>query len=255
MSYSVKLENFEGPLDLLLFLVRKNELDIQEIPIVLITRQYIEYLEIMKALNLDIAGEFLVMAATLLYLKSRALLPKTDDDEPEEESTLEDLKRQLLEYQQYKDAALRLKEQSILDKDVFTRAAFTEPVPAGEEEILQEVSLFDLLAAFKNILERSDKKEDVLEVTVEEISIKDTMNDIMQRLLEVKEGLEFTLLFSQTATKMEIITTLLALLELMKIQAIKVYQNMNFSNIYIYPVENEDEKENNTNDEQLLERE
>ena len=126
MSYHVALKNFEGPLDLLLFLVRKNELDIQDIPIVSITSQYIEYIDMMKALNLDIAGDFLVMASTLLYLKSRALLPKTDDEEEQQEeaAALEELKRQLLEYQQFKDAAERLKEQNILEKDVFARALY-----------------------------------------------------------------------------------------------------------------------------------
>ncbi len=123
MNYSVKLDNFEGPLDLLLFLVRKNEVDIQDIPILVITRQYMEYIDIMKSMNLDIAGEFLVMAATLMHIKSRSLLPKTDDDDEDDEAiqSLDELKKQLLEYQQYREAAQTLKEQNILEKDVFTR--------------------------------------------------------------------------------------------------------------------------------------
>lgn len=242
MSYNVKLENFEGPLDLLLYLVRKCELDIQEIPIVLITQQYLEYIEIMKGLNLDIAGEFLVMASTLMYLKSRALLPKTDEDDEsaEELETLDDLKRQLLEYQQYKDAAQRLKEQNILEKDVFTRANFAEPLPTGEDVGLSEVSLFDLISALKKVLDRTDEKGDIFEVTMENISIKDKINEIMQKIQDCTDGLEFESLFTSMPSKLEIIATFLALLELIKEQAIRLYQNSSFSRIYIYPVSDEE---------------
>jgi segregation and condensation protein A len=241
MSYNVKLESFEGPLDLLLYLVRKNEVDIQEIPIILITQQYLEYIELMKVLNLDIAGEFLVMAATLMYLKSRALLPKTEDDETEdEENTLEELKKQLLEYQQYKDAAQRLREQNILEKDVFTRAYFAEPVSAEDDKVLSEASLFDLLSAFKKILEQTGEKGEAIALTLEHISIKDKISEIMQKLQDCKDGVEFESLFAGMPDKIGIITTFLALLELMKIQAIRVYQNISFSRIYVYPVDVEE---------------
>jgi len=121
MTYKVKLDIFEGPLDLLLFLIRKNEIDIYDIPIVTIAQQYVEYLELMKALNLEIAGEFLVMAATLIHLKSRSLLPQQEDDLGADEGPdpLEELRRQLIEYQKYKDVALVLREKDILEKDVF----------------------------------------------------------------------------------------------------------------------------------------
>lgn len=237
MSYNVKLDNFEGPLDLLLFLVRKNEIDIQNIPIVTITQQYMEYIDFMKALNLDIAGEFLVMAATLLYLKSRALLPRTDEEETDEErNTLDELKRQLLEYQQYKDAALRLKEQNILEKDVFTRTTFSEPLPVEDGEVLQEASLFDLLSALKSIIERTGAREDIYEVSVEHLSVKDKISEIMQRLQDCTHNIEFLELFTQTPGRLEIITTFLAVLELIKMQAIKIFQSNNFSKIYIYPI-------------------
>jgi len=241
MTYNVKLDNFEGPLDLLLFLVRKNEIDIQNIPIVKITQQYMEYIELMNALNLDIAGEFLVMAATLLYLKSRALIPRSEEEESEDEnSTLEALKKQLLEYQQYKDAALHLKEQNILEKDVFTRSSFSELVTAEDQQEFQEASLFDLIAALKKVFERTGAKTDVLEVTVEHLSVKDKINEIMQFLQECKNRIEFSSLFSLHPQRIEVITTFLALLELIKLQAVKIYQNANFSTIYIYSVSDDE---------------
>jgi len=241
MSYHVALENFEGPLDLLLFLVRKNELDIQDIPIVTITSQYMEYIDMMKALNLDIAGDFLVMASTLMYLKSRALLPKSDNEEEqlEEAEALEALKQQLLEYQQYKDAAERLKEQNILEKDVFARALFAEPVPVDDEAALQEVSLFDLIKAFRVMLERTDGDEDEYDVSVEEISVKDRIAELLQSIEGQVDGVDFISLFPAHATKVLVITTFLAMLELMKMQAVRIYQNNNFSTIYLYPVTDE----------------
>ena len=245
MSYHVALENFEGPLDLLLFLVRKNELDIQDIPIVSITSQYIEYIDMMKALNLDVAGDFLVMASTLLYLKSRALLPKTDDEEEqqEEEAALEALKQQLLEYQQYKDAAEHLKEQNILEKDVFARALFAEPVAVDDEAALSQISLFDLIKAFKVMLERTDGDESEYDISPEEISVKDRIVELLQRLEGQTDGVDFMGLFPAKPTKLLIITTFLAMLELMKMQAVRIYQNKNFSTIYLYPVTDESPSE------------
>lgn len=240
MNYSVKLNNFEGPLDLLLFLVRKNEVEIQDIPIVEITRQYLEYLNIMKSMNLDIAGEFLVMAATLMHIKSRSLLPRTDDEEEDETlQTLDDLKKQLLEYQQYREAAQTLKEQNILEKDVFTRTTYSEPDNKEEGKLLGEAGLFDLLTALKKVIERASGTETIMEFSVEKISVKDRMNDILQFIQGKKDGIEFEELFEDNKTKLEVITTFLAMLELMKHQALKIYQNENFSKIYIYPVEGE----------------
>ncbi|MBM4310758.1 MAG: segregation/condensation protein A [Deltaproteobacteria bacterium] len=245
MTYHVSLENFEGPLDLLLFLVRKNELDIQNIPIVSITSQYMEYVDLMQALNLDIAGEFLVMASTLMYLKSRALLPKTDDDEEqqEEDATLEALKQQLLEYQQYKDAAERLKEQNILEKDVFARALFAEPAPVDDEAALGQVSLFDLIRAFKTMLDRTDADESEYDVSREEISVKDKIVELLQRLDGQIAGIDFVSLFPDKPSRMQVITTFLAMLELIKMQAVKIYQNSNFSAIYLYPVTDDSPEE------------
>lgn len=237
MDYNVKLENFEGPLDLLLYLVRRNEIDIQQIPVITVTSQYMEYLELMKVLNLDIAGEFLVMAATLLYLKSRALLPVCDNDDDSEEakSTLEDLKRQLLEYQQYKDAAQSLREQNILEKDVFTRACIIEPTD-DDAPTFREASIFELLDALKKVIERTGAKADIMSVTMEHLSVKDRINQILERLEGVRDGIEFEALFDGAPERLEIITTFLAILELIKMQALKVYQNANFGKLFVYAV-------------------
>jgi segregation and condensation protein A len=253
MNYSVKLDNFEGPLDLLLFLVRKNEVDIQDIPILNITSQYMEYIEIMKSMNLDIAGEFLVMAATLMHIKSRSLLPKSDDDEEEDEAlqSLDELKKQLLEYQQYREAAQTLKEQNILEKDVFTRTTFVEPENKEEGKMLGEAGLFDLLSALKNVIARAADNGSVMEVSVEKLSVNDKMNDILQLIQGKTDGLLFENLFAEDSTKLEIITTFLALLELMKHQALKIFQNDNFSSIYIYPVEDESTDISQTDEQQI----
>lgn len=238
--YNVKLEHFEGPLDLLLYLVKKNEIDIQNIPVVTITNQYLEYMEMITSLNLDIAGDFILMAATLIHLKSKALLPDGGDEEGEEEQvSLNDLKRQLLEYQQYKEVAQKLKEQNILDKNVFKRSIVYETGADGTEdaEISGDVSLFDLLSALKKVLEKCTDAASVMQVSVGSISVKDMMSELLRKLEDAKQGMAFESLFEQMTTKGEIITMFLAMLELISMQAIKVFQNENFSTIYIYPVE------------------
>jgi segregation and condensation protein A len=241
MTYKVKLDIFEGPLDLLLFLIRKNEIDIYDIPIVTIAQQYVEYLELMKALNLEIAGEFLVMAATLIHIKSRALLPQHEDDMGAEEGPdpLEELRRQLIEYQKYKDAALVLREKDILEKDVFTRSYFEDLALKGEEGLeIEDLSLFDLLSAIKNILKKGGHKDALMEVTAEQISVKDKIIWLMEMLKE-NNNVTFESLFVSLTSKMEIVSTFLALLELIKLQAVRVLQRTPFSTIFIYSIEND----------------
>ena len=166
LDYTFRLEGFEGPLDLLLHLIQKNELDIFNIPIALITEQYLEYLQLMKVLNLDIAGEYLLMASTLLHIKSKMLLPKSSEGEEErEEDPRAELVRRLLEYQKYKQAALELEKRPLLDRDVFIRLTPAEAEEAPEEERI-EVNLFELLEAFRKVLERV-KPEGVHEVVLE----------------------------------------------------------------------------------------
>ncbi|HNQ01563.1 MAG TPA: segregation/condensation protein A, partial [Syntrophales bacterium] len=174
MSYEVKLDIFEGPLDLLLYLIRKNEIDIYNIPMALITEQYLEHLEMMKALNLDLAGEYLVLAATLIHIKSRMLLPVEEGPAgPEEEQDPRaELVRQLLEYQAFKEAALSLDRRRMLDRDVFKRVVPVDEVPDEPEEAMMEVSLFELIEAFKQVVGRLDK-EDLLEIDTERISLSD----------------------------------------------------------------------------------
>ncbi|MCX5895061.1 MAG: segregation/condensation protein A [Proteobacteria bacterium] len=236
MTYKVKLEIFEGPLDLLLYLIRKNEIDIYDIPIVTITQQYMEYLELMKALNLEIAGEFLVMAATLMHIKSRSLLPHQEEMENEEgPDPFEELRRQLIEYQKYKDVAQLLKEQKILEKDVFKRSFYEVSELQDGEPSFDEVNLFDLLNALKSVLKKSTG-DTLMEVTAEQISVKDKITEILENLRS-KRTMTFDSLFTGLSTRLEIISTFLALLELIKLQAVRVLQQAPFRTIHIYSIE------------------
>ncbi len=243
LPLSVKLPAFEGPLDLLLHLIKQNEIDIYDIPIALITQQYLEYLEMIKSLNLDVAGEFLLMAATLLHIKSKMLLPPTEDEEEEtepEEDPRAELVRRLLEYQRFKEAAQELEKGLLLDRDVFARHFFSEEFLAEAEEALPgEVTLFDLLEAMKKVLQGAPVEE-FQEVSLEHLTIKDKILQIMDRLWEM-ESLAFTELFSVATPRGEIIVTFLALLELLRLRMIKVFQADPFGPIRIFsPVEPEE---------------
>jgi len=235
MSYEVKLDIFEGPLDLLLYLIRKNELDIYNIPMALITEQYLEHLEMMKALNLDLAGEYLVLAATLIHIKSRMLLPVEEGPAgPEEEQDPRaELVRQLLEYQAFKEAALSLDRRRMLDRDVFKRVVPVDEVPDEPEEAMMEVSLFELIEAFKQVVGRLDK-EDLLEIDTERISLSDRINEILEEL-EREKSLSFTDLLKAGRTRKSIIYTLLAILELMKMRVVRAFQSDPFGPIRIFP--------------------
>ena len=225
MSYKVKLDIFEGPLDLLLYLIRKNEVDIYDIPIATITEQYLEYLDLMTVLNLDIAGEYLVMAATLTKIKSKMLLPPMEDDEDEEGADLQaELMAHLLEYQHYKEVAYQLKNRELLEKNIFTRLQADQQVTEDKRdgEVI-EVSLFDLVDALRKVIEKKDLPGNLLEVNVEKISVKDKIADIMLTLKE-KQEIIFQTIFDALSTKYEIIVTFLAVLELMRMRAIKVFQ-------------------------------
>jgi segregation and condensation protein A len=225
MSYKVKLDIFEGPLDLLLYLIRKNEVDIYDIPIATITEQYLEYLDLMTVLNLDIAGEYLVMAATLAKIKSKMLLPPIEDgEEEEEEDPRAELMEHLLEYQHYKEVAFQLKSRELLEKDIFTRIQ-TEEQNGGDDSDggIIEVSLFDLVDALRKVIEKKDLPGNLIEVDIERISVKDKMSEIIISLKE-KQEIIFQSVFDALTTKFEIIVTFLAVLELMKLRAIKVFQ-------------------------------
>ncbi len=225
-AYEVKLPVFEGPLDLLLHLIREHRIDIYDIPISLITRQYLDYLALMKDLNLSVAGEFLVMAATLLQIKSRMLLPREERPEaPDDgEDPREELVQRLVEYQQYKEAATRLEERETRWRDVFRRAQ--ELPPTEPEEVqLGEISLFDLLTALRDVLERVPD-ESIMELTVEALTVRDRMTQIVERLdrLDDPAELRFDQLFDTDRRRIAVIVTFLALLELVKIHALGLRQ-------------------------------
>jgi len=232
--YTVRLEMFEGPLDLLLHLIQKNEMDIFNIPIALITEQYLEYLKWMKTLNLDIAGDYLLMASTLLHIKSRMLLPQPPVEEEEEgEDPRDELVRRLLEYQKYKMAATELLQRPMLDRDVFIRLTSTEEEAPEEEKI--EANLFDLIDALRKALERSTV-ESFHEVTLDRLSVEDKVQEILLLLQKEKRSLPFHLLFPEQASRRVIVITFLAILELVKAKWIRVFQAAPFETIRISPM-------------------
>lgn len=227
-----KLPAFEGPLDLLLHLIKENKIDIYDIPIVRITKQYTDYLELMKELNLEIAGEFLVMAATLIHIKSKMLLPP-DEGQTEEltEDPRTELVQRLLEYQVFKEVSSKFREKENIWKNIFRRTPPHEGDFDTEPELLLfEVSLFDLMSAFKNL--QSKTSEEVIEITRETLTVADKINFIMEKL-DAEEGIKFEDLFKEDFTKIALIITFLALLELIRLGLVKAYQEKVFGSIWI----------------------
>jgi segregation and condensation protein A len=221
-DYKVKLENiFEGPMDLLIHLIRKNEVDIYDIPIALITEQYLAYLEWMQMLNIDNVGDFLLMASTLAHIKSRMLLPSHGIEDEEEDPRLE-LIRPLAEYLRIRSAAEALAKRDLLGDTIFTRRAKLKGLVDDDQETIQ-VGLFELIDAFQRILQKAGRDHRV-ELAADEVSVKDRMNDILA-MIEEKGSLTFTELFGATTEKRFIIVTFLALLELMKLSLIRVAQS------------------------------
>jgi len=240
--YSIKLPVFEGPLDLLLHLIKENKVDIYDIPISLITSRYLEYIEMMKELSLEIAGEFLVMAATLIHIKSRMLLPPEEDVETEEtvDPRLE-LVQRLLEYQAYKDAASILKEKEEEALKIFGRIPEEFEEDGMEPELyLFDVNIFDLLGAFKKILDAVP--QEVRTITRETLTVKDKIL-LIADMLEGFESIRFEEIFKDTMTKQQVIVTLLALLELLRLGLARAYQEKEFGTIWIIRPRREQEKE------------
>lgn len=242
MAYSIKLDSFEGPLDLLLHLIDKAEVDIYDIPIAEITEQYLATIDTMQQLQLDVASEFVVMAATLLSIKSKLLLPKKEehvfqpylDMEVEEVDPRDELVQRLLEYKRYKMLAEQLREMETGRNQVYTRPAEDLSHYARDEDhTVKDVTLFDLITALEKLVKKVKEKEPITKVTRDEISIKDRMGEIRQ-LLRVSGGMiRFYQLFSKGATRSEIVTTFLALLELMKAGHVVCIQNQLFQDIMI----------------------
>ncbi len=218
------MPNFEGPLDLLLYLIRKHELDILDLPIAFVTERYVEYMRVMETLNLDIAAEYLVMAATLAHIKSKSLLPKAPEEEEDlEEDGIdprEDLIRRLLAYQKYKNAAEELGSRGVAGRDVFPRGI---PAPKAEGPApLADVSVFKLIDVFQKILERHEGKL-AFEIDAEQITIQERMGQITE-MVQQRERLPFEELFEGYATTYDLVVSFLALLEMAKMRLLRIFQ-------------------------------
>jgi segregation and condensation protein A len=236
-AYHVKLDAFEGPLDLLLHLIRKNEVDIYDIPIALITQQYLEYIDLMQELNLDVAGEFLVMASTLIHIKSRTLLPRPDptqeDGEPEEDPR-EALMRRLLEHQKFKAAAGLLHDRETLREAQFTRADASVAEAAGDPyEPELEVDLFSLLAAFRGVLERASRRPPMV-LPPDQMSMEERIQQLLSRLSDT-EACGFEDLFADgNGSRSFVIVTFLALLEMIRLKLVRIFQSGSLGAIRVY---------------------
>ena len=240
MSYEVKLEVFEGPLDLLMHLIRKNEINIYDIPISLVTQQYLEYIDLMKDLNLEIAGEFLLMAATLTHIKSKMLLPreeKADEDEESEDPRAE-LIRKLLEYKSFKEVAEELGKREDTWRDIFYNPP--DKSMEGEDEVFIEVGLFELLEAFRDVLEQIPDKR-YMEIVPDELTVRGRMTAIIEKLdAAAAEGVTLLTLIEEDCTRRTIVVTFLALLELARLRLIKLLQVSSSETIRVY--RNEDSR-------------
>ena len=232
--YKVKLEEFEGPLDLLLFLIKKDEIDIYDIPIAKVTEQYLEYLELIELLDLDIAGEFLVMAATLMHIKSKMLLPPEErpPEEVEEEDPRAELVRRLIEYKAFKEAAGQLGSLEARQRDLFHRPGDMDSMQIEcNGEKFFEASLFDLISAFSTVLSNVPK-ETFLEVIKEHLTVEQKIHDMLHMLVE-KPSFALKSVFEAAKSKIEIVVIFLALLELMKTHNVLAVQRELFGDIEI----------------------
>jgi len=221
--YEVKVDNvFEGPMDLLVFLIKKHEVDIYDIPIALITEQYLKYLEWMKAMNVDFAGDFILMASTLTHIKSRMLLPVHDDSQEDEEDPRMEIARPLLYYLRMKSAAEQLADRNLLGEDTFLRGPSGEDIKIDYSEQSVQVSMFELIDAFQKILENISG-DHLVDFTKDHFSIKDKISAIID-ILEQKGSVVFNDLFCQNAEKGELIITFLAILEMGKLGLVRITQ-------------------------------
>jgi len=233
-DYKVKLEVFEGPLDLLLYLIKQDEIDIYDISLERITSQYLEYLQAFKELNIELAGEFIVMAANLIYLKSRSLLP-IDQQPPEDDASEDDprweLIRQLIEYKKFKEAAAELHLRELEQEKIFAREgasslALQEPLRLGE------VGIFQLINAFQTVIKRIEARQDVQEIPGERFSVSEKIDVILQRVA-TGSRLRFSDLFGASVSRVELVVTFLALLELIRLKQVRAIQRNIFDEIEI----------------------
>ena len=221
--YQIQLENiFEGPMDLLVHLIKKHEVDIYDIPIALITEQYLKYLEWMKAMNIDVAGEFLVLASTLTQIKSKMLLPAHEDEDDEDDPRLEII-RPLEEYLRIKSAAEKLAQRNLLGEDTFLRNPGQENYLSDPEEAVIDVGLFELIDAFQKILENITPTGR-MEINADTITVRDRIVQLVD-IFETRKSITFDSLFSKYADKSEVIVTFLAILEMVKLSLIRIVQH------------------------------
>ena len=235
MSYKLKLDIFEGPLDLLLYLIKKNDIDVKDIPIAKVTEQYMQYIEMMKMMNLEVIGDFLVMAATLMQIKSRMLLPPDPGQQEEEElDPRDELVKRLQEYKIFKEIAEKLKEKESFRQDFFGRnidEELSKEIKDDAKEVYFEANLFDLINAFTKAL-RKFKEETVYQVNKEEYTVEQKIHEILHLLLE-KESIMLTDLFVKAKSKIEVIVTFMSILELIRLREIIVRQKRLFDDIEV----------------------
>jgi segregation and condensation protein A len=240
VDYKVKLEVFEGPLDLLLYLIKRDEVDIYDISIERITKQYLDYMSAFQVLNIDVAGEFIVMAANLLYIKSRMLLPKDQqmaEEDAEEDDPRWELIRQLIEYKKFKEAANQLRNREAMQEQLFPRfPAVPELTAAPDPLLVEEVGIFDLIHAFQKILKRLEKNkpEDLRQIFEENFTVSDKIEYLL-RLTSSGIPMRFEECFAEAASRGEIVVTFLAMLELIRLKQLRVRQENAFAEIWIEP--------------------
>lgn len=236
-EYKVKFEVFEGPLDLLLYLIKKEEVDIWDINLTKLATEFLDYIELMKMLDLDIAGEFLVMAATLMYIKSRELLPKdqrvSTDGEDDEDDPRFELIRRLIEYKKFKDAAANLQKLEVEQEHIYPRLGIRAEIEPAPFVRRQEASIFDLLAALNNIIKRLSETAQIQEIEDDTWTVSGKMEFIVQKLSE-KDSIKFSELFKQSTSRAEIVATFLAILELVRLRQVVAYQTEEFGEIELY---------------------
>lgn len=237
-DYKVKLEIFEGPLDLLLYLIRKDEIDIYQVSIERITTQYLEYLDSYQQLNIEVASEFIVMAANLIYWKSRTLLPKEVQapdllEDEEEEDPRWELIRQLLEYKKFKEAAEYLAERESEGAELYPAFPEKLDLPPLESPVYEEVGVFDLIRSFQNMLRRFEETHRTREIVDDRWTVSDKMEFLLEKI-EPCSRVEFSVLMADAESKSELIVTFMALLELMKLHFLQVEQSYILGEIVIY---------------------
>jgi segregation and condensation protein A len=234
-AFRVQLESFEGPLDLLLHLIRSHELDILDLPIAFVTARYLEYLELMQELDLDVASEYLLMAATLAHIKSRELLPQSPDDQPLEDDLEQadpraELIHRLLEYQKYKAVAAELGDRALAGRDVFPRGT-DAPEPDGPAP-LADIGLFRLLDAFERVLRRA-RGRFTLEITADRMSVQERMTQLTERLRSIR-SCEFEDLFEADRTRYDLVVTFLAVLEMTRLHIVRIFQSGSQTPLHVH---------------------